>query len=158
MPELAVFVQAAFVLPQTFPVTVNTLNYAGVAVGIVMLAALLFWFLPFGLGARRWFRGEIKTAKIPFDSVCLSCPYHLLLCMLERGMPELKSTHSMAPACSKDRHLLTRQHLAQQHVTAQRIEHEAVGIVFSMLTELYHAYTEGCCMAEEHAEQEDWEE
>ena len=58
-------------LPQTFPVTVNTLNYAGVAVGIVMLAALLFWFLPFGLGARRWFRGEIKTAKIPFDSVRL---------------------------------------------------------------------------------------
>ena len=69
MPEPAAPVQAAFVLPQTFPVTVNTLNYAGVAVGIVMLAALLFWFLPFGLGARRWFRGEIKTAKIPFDSV-----------------------------------------------------------------------------------------
>ncbi|CAK0783725.1 hypothetical protein CVIRNUC_006924 [Coccomyxa viridis] len=63
-----IFITAAFVLPQTFPVTVNTLNYAGVAVGIVMLAALLFWFLPFGLGARRWFRGEIKTAKIPFDS------------------------------------------------------------------------------------------
>ena len=69
-PKPAAPVQAAFVLPQTFPVTVNTLNYAGVAVGIVMLAALLFWFLPFGLGARRWFRGEIKTAKIPFDSVC----------------------------------------------------------------------------------------
>ena len=72
VPERAAPVQAAFVLPQTFPVTVNTLNYAGVAVGIVMLAALLFWFLPFGLGARRWFRGEIKTAKIPFDSVCLN--------------------------------------------------------------------------------------
>ena len=74
MPEPAAPVQAAFVLPQTFPVTVNTLNYAGVAVGIVMLAALLFWFLPFGLGARRWFRGEIKTAKIPFDSVRLRFP------------------------------------------------------------------------------------
>lgn len=68
--ERAAPVQAAFVLPQTFPVTVNTLNYAGVAVGIVMLATLLFWFLPFGLGARRWYRGDIKTAKIPFDSVC----------------------------------------------------------------------------------------
>ena len=42
-------------LPQTFPVTVNTLNYAGVAVGIVMLAALLFWFLPF-IGAMNWYR------------------------------------------------------------------------------------------------------
>ena len=73
VPEPAAPVQAAFVLPQTFPVTVSTLNYAGVAVGIVMLAALLFWFLPFGLGARRWFRGEIKTARLPFDSVCLSC-------------------------------------------------------------------------------------
>ena len=57
-------------LPQTFPVTVDTLNYAGVAVGIVMVATLLFWFLPFGLGARRWYRGDIKTARIPFDSVC----------------------------------------------------------------------------------------
>ena len=82
VPEPAAPVQAAFVLPQTFPVTVNTLNYAGVAVGIVMLAALLFWFLPFGLGARRWFRGEIKTAKIPFDSVCPTMHLHFLLCML----------------------------------------------------------------------------
>ncbi len=61
--------QAAFVLPQSFPVTSKTLNYSGVAVGIATLAAIFFWFLPFGLGARSWYRGKIETAKIDFDSV-----------------------------------------------------------------------------------------
>ncbi len=56
-------------LPQTFPVTSKTLNYSGVAVGIATLAAIFFWFLPFGLGARSWYRGKIETAKIGFDSV-----------------------------------------------------------------------------------------
>ena len=63
--------QAAFVLPQTFPVTRDTLNYAGVAVGIVMLGTVISWFLPGGLGARNWYRGEIKTARVQFDSVRL---------------------------------------------------------------------------------------
>ena len=63
--------QGAFVLPQTFPVTRDTLNYAGVAVGIVMLGTVIFWFLPGGLGARNWYRGEIKTARVEFDSVRL---------------------------------------------------------------------------------------
>ena len=63
------FVQAAFVLPQTFPVRRETLNYSGVAVGIVMLGIFIFWFLPGGLGARRWYRGDRKTAKIGIDSV-----------------------------------------------------------------------------------------
>ena len=62
-------VQAAFVLPQTFPVTSKTLNYSGVAVGIATLAAIFFWFLPGGLGARYWYRGKIETARIGFDSV-----------------------------------------------------------------------------------------
>ena len=54
---------------QTFPVTSKTLNYSGVAVGIATLAAIFFWFMPFGLGARSWYRGKIETAKIGFDSV-----------------------------------------------------------------------------------------
>ena len=61
--------QAVFVLPQTFPVTWKTLNYSGVAVGIVIVAAIFFWFLPGGFGARSWYRGKIETAKIDFDSV-----------------------------------------------------------------------------------------
>ncbi len=61
--------QAAFVLPQTFPVRRETLNYSGVAVGIVLMGIVIFWFLPGGLGARRWYRGERKTAKIGIDSV-----------------------------------------------------------------------------------------
>ncbi len=64
--------QAAFVLPQTFPVTRDTLNYAGVAVGIVMLGTVIFWFLPGSLGARNWYRGEIKTARVGIDSVQLT--------------------------------------------------------------------------------------
>lgn len=36
--------------------------------GIVMLGTVLFWFLPGNLGARNWYRGEIKT-RLEFDSV-----------------------------------------------------------------------------------------
>jgi hypothetical protein len=55
-------VQVAFVLPTSYPVTRETLNYAGVAVGIVVLGAFFIWFLPV-IGARHWFRGEIQTYK-----------------------------------------------------------------------------------------------
>jgi hypothetical protein len=47
--------QAVFVMPTVFPVTTQTLNYAGVAVGIVLVGALLFWFMPF-IGGRNWYR------------------------------------------------------------------------------------------------------
>lgn len=44
-------------LPNVYPVTYQTLNYAPVAVGIVLFGALFAWFLPCGLGAKDWFKG-----------------------------------------------------------------------------------------------------
>lgn len=61
-------VQVAFVLPTSYPVTTQTLNYSGVAVGMVMLGAILVWFLP-RVGARHWFRGESQTYKPQPDLV-----------------------------------------------------------------------------------------
>ena len=34
-----------------------------VAVGIVLVGTIVTWFLPCGLGARYWFRGELHTLK-----------------------------------------------------------------------------------------------
>ncbi|KAI1793757.1 APC amino acid permease [Ganoderma leucocontextum] len=50
------FISIAFLLPQVNPVNSRTLNYAVVAVGIVVAYALGFWLL----SARRWFTGPIK--------------------------------------------------------------------------------------------------
>ncbi|CAK0780294.1 hypothetical protein CVIRNUC_005001 [Coccomyxa viridis] len=57
-----VFITAVFIMPTAFPVTRDNLNYAGVAVGIVLLGALLFFFFPF-IGAYRWYRGERHTIE-----------------------------------------------------------------------------------------------
>ena len=51
-----------FVLPTAYPVTTLTLNYAPVAVGIVLGGALLSFFCPF-VGARLWYRGEKHTVE-----------------------------------------------------------------------------------------------
>lgn len=48
--------QAVFVLPTAYPVTSTTLNYAPVAVGIVLIGTLATWFMPV-IGARKWYRG-----------------------------------------------------------------------------------------------------
>ena len=54
------FITAVFVLPTAYPVTRLTLNYAPVAVGVVLVGTLLYWVLP-GVGARHWYRGAITT-------------------------------------------------------------------------------------------------
>ena len=53
--------QIIFVLPTAYPVTEQTLNYAPVAVGTVLVGTLVAWFLPFGWGARSWFKGELHN-------------------------------------------------------------------------------------------------
>ncbi|EIE25071.1 amino acid transporter [Coccomyxa subellipsoidea C-169] len=63
-----VVITVAFVLPTSYPVTTQTLNYSGVAVGTVMVGAVLMWFLP-SIGARHWFRGEMPTYKPELESV-----------------------------------------------------------------------------------------
>ena len=45
-----------FVLPTLYPVTSITLNYAPIAVGIVLVGTLFVWVLPI-IGARHWYQG-----------------------------------------------------------------------------------------------------
>ncbi|KAG9225370.1 hypothetical protein CCMSSC00406_0006243 [Pleurotus cornucopiae] len=51
-----IFISIAFILPQVNPVNSQTLNYAIVAVGIVIAYCMGFWFL----SARKWFTGPVK--------------------------------------------------------------------------------------------------
>lgn len=52
-------ISIVFVLPQANPVDSQTLNYAIVAVGIVVLYSVTFWLV----SARKWFRGPIKQIQ-----------------------------------------------------------------------------------------------
>jgi hypothetical protein len=62
------FISIVFCLPELNPVNSKTLNYAPVAVGIVLTYALGFW----ALSARKWFAGPIKQiAGAPFPSECM---------------------------------------------------------------------------------------
>jgi hypothetical protein len=53
------FISIVFILPQQNPVDSQTLNYAIVAVGIVVTYSVGFWLL----SARKWFKGPIKQIK-----------------------------------------------------------------------------------------------
>ncbi|TFK85392.1 APC amino acid permease [Polyporus arcularius HHB13444] len=53
------FISVAFILPQANPVDSQTLNYAIVAVGIVIVYSLGFWLI----SARKWFIGPIKQIQ-----------------------------------------------------------------------------------------------
>ena len=50
------FISIAFILPQENPVNSQSLNYAIVAVGIVVTYSLGLWVL----SARKWFKGPVK--------------------------------------------------------------------------------------------------
>ena len=53
--------QVIFVLPTLYPVSGITLNYAPVAVGIVLVGTLFVWVLPI-IGARHWYHGAAAAA------------------------------------------------------------------------------------------------
>ncbi|KAI0755586.1 APC amino acid permease [Fomes fomentarius] len=53
------FISIVFILPQANPVDSQTLNYAIVAVGIVIVYAMGFWLL----SARKWFTGPVKQIE-----------------------------------------------------------------------------------------------
>jgi hypothetical protein len=65
------FISIIFCLPELNPVNSQTLNYAPVAVGIILTYALGFW----AISARRWFVGPIKQiAGVPtLYSMCCKC-------------------------------------------------------------------------------------
>jgi hypothetical protein len=52
-------ISIVFCLPQLNPVSAQTLNYAPVAVGIVLAYALVFWLL----SARTWFTGPVRQER-----------------------------------------------------------------------------------------------
>jgi amino acid permease (GABA permease) len=56
-----VFITVLFLLPAAWPITRVNFNYTIVAVGVVVLAAWLWWIL----GARRWFTGPRHTVDEP---------------------------------------------------------------------------------------------
>lgn len=53
------FISIAFILPQINPVNSQTLNYAIVAVGVVIAYSLGYWFL----SARKWFTGPVRQIE-----------------------------------------------------------------------------------------------
>ena len=50
-----------FSIPQVFPVTLQTLNYSPICLGIVTTVSVIGWVFPFGRGGRHWFKGPRKT-------------------------------------------------------------------------------------------------
>ncbi|KAG0697353.1 amino acid permease-domain-containing protein, partial [Suillus ampliporus] len=65
------FISIVFLLPQVNPVDSQTLNYAPVAVGIVIVYSIGFWIL----SARKWFIGPVRQ-------ISMSSP--LSYCLLDR--------------------------------------------------------------------------
>jgi len=55
------FLSIILLLPQVFPVTLQTLNYSPICLGIVTSLSVIGWVFPFGLGGRYWFKGPHKT-------------------------------------------------------------------------------------------------
>jgi len=64
------FISIVFILPQENPVNSQTLNYAVVAVGIVVAYSLGFWIL----SARKWFTGPIKQIEAESKGIDVTNP------------------------------------------------------------------------------------
>ena len=77
--KLLCCLQAVFVLPTAYPVTSETLNYSGVAVGIVLFGSLAWWFFPIKsgrfAGARYWYTGGPNMSRQCFFKRC--CKFYL---------------------------------------------------------------------------------
>ena len=73
------FISIVFCLPELAPVNSQTLNYAPVAVGIVLTYALGFW----AVSARRWFAGPIKqiAGKLRCARGAPCCCCYLCVCV-----------------------------------------------------------------------------
>lgn len=55
------FLVVVLLLPQIYPVTGQTLNYAPIMIGGISIISLLGWVFPFGLGGKHWFKGPQRT-------------------------------------------------------------------------------------------------
>ncbi|ETW76750.1 putative amino acid transporter [Heterobasidion irregulare TC 32-1] len=68
------FISIVFILPELNPVNSQTLNYAIVAVGIVLAYSLGFWFL----SARKWFTGPVKQIEAEAAGIDVTDPAAML--------------------------------------------------------------------------------
>ncbi|KAA1473239.1 APC amino acid permease [Dentipellis sp. KUC8613] len=64
------FISIVFVLPELNPVNSQTLNYAVVAVGIVLTYSLGFWLV----SARKWFTGPVKQIAAEGQGINITDP------------------------------------------------------------------------------------
>ncbi|RDW67018.1 amino acid or gaba permease [Coleophoma crateriformis] len=55
------FLFVVLLLPQLYPVTAQTLNYAPIMIGAITVISVAGWWLPFGVGGRAWFKGPQRT-------------------------------------------------------------------------------------------------
>ncbi|TVY59361.1 Thiamine transporter thi9 [Lachnellula cervina] len=55
------FLVVILLLPQVYPVTGKTLNYAPIMIGGISIISFLGWVFPFGLGGKYWFKGPQRT-------------------------------------------------------------------------------------------------
>lgn len=58
------FLVIVLLLPQLYPVTAETLNYAPIMIGGISIISLVGWWLPFGYGGRAWFKGPQRTITV----------------------------------------------------------------------------------------------
>lgn len=58
------FLVIVLLLPQLYPVTAETLNYAPIMIGGISTISLVGWWLPFGYGGRAWFKGPQRTITV----------------------------------------------------------------------------------------------
>lgn len=65
----ATALQVLFTLPTSFPVTLESFNYASVALGAVLAGCITAWFLP-SCGARHWYQGP----KAAMDNAAANDP------------------------------------------------------------------------------------
>ena len=77
-------ISIVFILPQANPVNSQSLNYAIVAVGIVVLYSVTFWLV----SARKWFKGPIKQieGKAKSQAVAQALTYHCTSTAEARGI------------------------------------------------------------------------
>ena len=54
------FLFVVLLLPQLYPVTAQTLNYAPICIGAITIVSVVGWIFP-KWGGRHWFKGPIKT-------------------------------------------------------------------------------------------------
>lgn len=66
------YLSIILLLPQIFPITLQTLNYSPICLAIVTSASLIGWVFPFGWGGWHWFKGPSNTLSPAQSEACLN--------------------------------------------------------------------------------------